>query len=79
MAILVTGGAGYIGSVTVDQLREGDENVVELSASSSGRSQSSTPPFSSISGSGWSAEEKSLRLSVTNFTMLPDRVTHSAR
>jgi UDP-glucose 4-epimerase len=44
MAILVTGGAGYIGSVTVGQLRESDENVVVLSASSSGRSQSSTPP-----------------------------------
>jgi UDP-glucose 4-epimerase len=30
MAILVTGGAGYIGSVTVEQLRERDEKVVVL-------------------------------------------------
>jgi nucleoside-diphosphate-sugar epimerase len=44
MAILVTGGAGYNGSVTVDHLRERDENVVVLSASSSDRSQSSTLP-----------------------------------
>jgi len=30
MAILVSGGAGYIGSVTVDRLREGGEEVVVL-------------------------------------------------
>src|SRR5512136_705298 len=30
MAVLVTGGAGYIGSVTVDLLREGGEEVVVL-------------------------------------------------
>jgi UDP-glucose 4-epimerase len=30
VAILVTGGAGYIGSVTVEQLRERDEKVVVL-------------------------------------------------
>ena len=30
MAILVTGGAGYIGSVTVDQLRAKDQDVVVL-------------------------------------------------
>ena len=30
MAILVTGGAGYIGSVTVERLRANNEDVVVL-------------------------------------------------
>jgi UDP-glucose 4-epimerase len=37
MAILVTGGAGYIGSVTVERLRAKGENVVVLDALARGR------------------------------------------
>jgi UDP-glucose 4-epimerase len=39
MAILVTGGAGYIGSVTVDLLRERGESVVVLDDCARGHSQ----------------------------------------
>ncbi len=40
MAILVTGGAGYIGSVTVDLLREKGEEVVILDDLSRGHRSS---------------------------------------
>ena len=47
MAILVTGGAGYIGSVTVEHLRSCGEQVVVLDNLSRGHRQAIDPavPF----------------------------------
>jgi UDP-glucose 4-epimerase len=50
VAILVTGGAGYIGSVTVERLRQTGEETVVLDDLARGAAQQSGPTYLSTKG-----------------------------
>ena len=69
MAILVTGGTGYIGSVTVERLRAKGEQVVVLDDLERGHRAAWTPMSRSITGK--SATANSSRVSPANTNSNP--------
>ena len=66
MAILVIGGAGYIGSATVDRARAKDEEVVVLQDLRRGHRPNRGRP--SACGGLWHASQRSTRLKQIQLT-----------